>query len=238
MKLSQYSKEELQNIIKNSSSYKDALRKLGISASGDSYNSLRKRIEEEEIDVSNLKVKKPGIKRTEENVFVLNSTADQSTLRKFYLKGQYSEYKCSICNLEPIWQGKELTLILDHINGINNDDRLENLRWVCPNCNQQLPTTGSKNLKKEDKRTYCIDCGKEIDKNSIRCLSCAGKARAEEAPMSREVLKELIRKQSFTSIGKQFNCSDNAIRKYCDKLDLPRTKKEINSYSDEEWNSI
>ena len=42
----------------------------------------------------------------------------------------------------PIWQGKPLTLILDHKNGNNRDNRLENLHWVCPNCNQQLPTTG------------------------------------------------------------------------------------------------
>ncbi len=41
-----------------------------------------------------------------------------------------------------------MTLILDHINGENHDDRLENLRWVCPNCNQQLPTTGGRNQKR------------------------------------------------------------------------------------------
>ena len=66
-------------------------------------------------------------------------------MRKYYKRGEYSEYKCNICNLLPVWQGKELTLILDHINGNNKDHRLENLRWVCPNCNQQLETTGSKN---------------------------------------------------------------------------------------------
>lgn len=48
------------------------------------------------------------------------------------------------------WNGKELTLILDHKNGINNDDRLENLHWVCPNYNQQLDTTGSKNRAYKD----------------------------------------------------------------------------------------
>ena len=45
-------------------------------------------------------------------------------------------------------QGKALTLILDHINGRNHDDRLENLRWVCPNCNQQLDTTNGRNRRK------------------------------------------------------------------------------------------
>ena len=88
------------------------------------------------------------IKRTAANVFIENSTADQKTLRRHYFAGEYTEYKCSICGQEPIWNGKELTLILDHINGHNHDDRLENLRWVCPNCNQQLDTTNGKNVKK------------------------------------------------------------------------------------------
>ena len=77
------------------------------------------------------------------------STINQKTLRRWYKKGNYTEYKCSICGLLPVWQNKELTLILDHINGLNNDDRLENLRWVCPNCNMQLPTTNGKNIIQE-----------------------------------------------------------------------------------------
>ena len=72
-------------------------------------------------------------------------------MRKYFIKGEYVEHKCSICGQEPEWQGKPLTLILDHINGINNDHSLENLRWVCPNCNQQLDTTGSKNQAYKNK---------------------------------------------------------------------------------------
>jgi uncharacterized protein with PIN domain len=91
-------------------------------------------------------------------------------LRFWYKKGNYTPYICSICGLEPVWQDKELTLILDHINGINNDDRLENLRWVCPNCNQQLDTTNGKNKRhSEHKIKTCIDCGKKISQSSIRC---------------------------------------------------------------------
>lgn len=57
-------------------------------------------------------------------------------------------------------------------------------------------------------------------------------------PITREELKKKIRTQSFLSIGKEFNISDNAIRKWCDKFNLPRTKKEIKSYSDKEWDLI
>lgn len=56
--------------------------------------------------------------------------------------------------------------------------------------------------------------------------------------ISREELKKLIRATSFTTIGKQYGVTDNAVRKWCDKYNLPRKVKEIKSYSDEEWELI
>ena len=56
--------------------------------------------------------------------------------------------------------------------------------------------------------------------------------------IEREDLKKLIRSMSFTSIGKKYNVSDNAIRKWCDKYNLPRKVSEIKKYSDEEWELI
>ena len=56
--------------------------------------------------------------------------------------------------------------------------------------------------------------------------------------INRGELKDMIRTKPFTSIAKDFGVSDNAIRKWCDKYNLPRTKKEINKYTDEEWNNI
>ena len=57
-------------------------------------------------------------------------------------------------------------------------------------------------------------------------------------PVTREELKQLIRTQTFVSIGQQFNMSDNAIRKWCIKYNLPSKKKDISPYSDEEWEKI
>ncbi len=105
--------------------------------------------------------------------------------------------------------------------------------------NTQYPLRESKfNPQKPAKIQTCIDCGIKISKNSIRCVSCENKHRIKEKPISRNELKELIRKESFLKIGKKFNMSDNGIRKWCDFYNLPRTKKEINSYSDEEWEKI
>ena len=57
-------------------------------------------------------------------------------------------------------------------------------------------------------------------------------------PVTREELKQLIRKKPFVQIGLQFKVSDNAIRKWCDKFNLPRKATEIKKYTDEEWENI
>ena len=146
--IDQYSKEELQQIVSQSTSLKEVIDKLGYAThSGSNNRTVKSRIEKYNIDISHFTSVVNPIKRTEENVFIKNSTASQATLRRWFLKGKYVPYICSICGQKPIWQEKELTLILDHINGENHDDRLENLRWVCPNCNQQLDTTNGKNIK-------------------------------------------------------------------------------------------
>lgn len=90
---------------------------------------------------------------------------------------------------------------------------------------------------KISQKTYCIDCGKEITKGCKRCLNCEN-ARRQTSLITREELKNLIRTKPFVQIGKQFNVSDNTIRKWCDKYNLPRKVSEIKKYSDEEWKKI
>lgn len=249
-----FSKEELQQIVKSSSSMKEVIDKLGYAThSGSNNNTVKSRLEKYNIDISHFTIKK-GIERNEENIFIKDSTASQATLRRWYIKGEYTPYVCSICGQEPIWQGKELTLILDHINGCNHDDRLENLRWVCPNCNQQLETTNGKNKlnrnhisskgissdNAEKIKYYCRECNKEISKNSNSglCFECSSKLKRVCERPSREELKKLIRTTPFTKIGEQYGVSDKAITKWCISENLPSRKKDINSYSEEEWNKI
>ena len=247
-----YSKEALEEIVQQSYCYRDVLKKIGYyTVTGNANDALKKKIAQYNIDISHFTYQK-GIVRTQENVFCNNSTATQAVLRRWYRKGAYSEYICSICGQIPEWQGKELTLILDHIDGNHTNNVLTNLRWVCPNCNQQLETTGFKKMrtKTADKKKtiyYCIDCGKQVSKQGNRCLSCAGKqnqllstkqqAQATNT-INRDILKQLIRSESFVAIGKQFGVTDNAIRKWCKTYNLPSKKSDIKSYSDEEWELI
>lgn len=91
-----------------------------------------------------------------------------------------------------------------------------------------------------DKRsiTYCKDCGKLIYKTSIRCCSCNQLFLNGNKIPSRQELKDLIREHKFTEIGRIFNVSDNAVRKWCKKYNLPYSSKLIKTYTDDEWSLV
>ena len=67
-------------------------------------------------------------------------------LKERLVKEGILEYKCAECGISK-WNNKPLSLHLDHINGINNDHRIENLRFLCPNCHSQTDTYAGKNRK-------------------------------------------------------------------------------------------
>ena len=84
-------------------------------------------------------------KYPDEIVFCENSTVARHSVKSNILRRELIEYRCRCCGIGPEWNGKPMPLILDHINGVNNDNRLENLRFVCSNCDTQLPTYKAKN---------------------------------------------------------------------------------------------
>lgn len=144
-----FSVEELKEIVSNSKNLQEVLKKLGYSSvSGANRKTVQSRLDKYHISTEHFnKGISRGIARTPENTFIKDSDATQATLRRLYLKGNYTPYICSICGQVPFWNGKELSLTLDHIDGDNTNDVLENLRWVCPNCDRQLDTFGSKNRR-------------------------------------------------------------------------------------------
>ncbi len=148
--IDRFSKEELANIVKQCYCLKDVVRALGYKAEGGNNNwTVRKRLQEYGIDTSHFR-QKSRILRTDEELFVENSKATQIVVRKRFKAGNYQPYQCSICDQKPFWNGQPLIMILDHINGNHSDHRLANLRWVCPNCNSQLKTTGFTGIRKYD----------------------------------------------------------------------------------------
>lgn len=157
---------------------------------------------------------------------VVDNTNSEITHYNFYDKEIIDNIINDILNtsLSFLDISKKYNINISNISRINNGEThfRENLSYP---------------LRQTKKEHYCKKCGKELKSYyATYCRECYKEELKEEVLISREELKNLIRIKPFTQIGKQFNVSDNAIRKWCDKYNLPRTKKEINSYSDEEWN--
>lgn len=93
-------------------------------------------------------------------------------------------------------------------------------------------------LRKRKENHYCLSCGAKVSCGSQYCNHCAGLQRRKAARPNREKLKSLIRCKSFVEIGKMFDVSDNAIRKWCQSENLPSKKKEIKQYSDKQWEEL
>lgn len=90
-----------------------------------------------------------GPQKSNAEVFIEESTYARKNVKRRILNQNLIPYVCEICGIGPEWQGKPMPLILDHINGVNNDHRLKNLRFVCSNCDCQLPTYKSRNIRRD-----------------------------------------------------------------------------------------
>ena len=149
-KVYQVSDKEFQNIIEQANSYSDCLRALGLGTNGgSSTDTLKRRIVELNCDISHFgkkeKIQSPQARYSLDEILIENSTyANISRLKERLIREGKLEYKCQICGIKE-WQSKPLSLHLDHINGKNNDHRIENLRFLCPNCHSQTETYAGRN---------------------------------------------------------------------------------------------
>ena len=158
--MQKYTKEWLTELCKDSYSYAEVLRKAGRAQGGGSQATLRKKIQEFGIDVSHFTGQRwydapnkqsnfTGQNRekyTLQEVFVKNSPVAQKVLRGYVERHHVLEYKCVNCGCDGHWQDGKIALEIDHINGDNTDNRIENLRYLCPNCHALTDTYRGRNI--------------------------------------------------------------------------------------------
>ena len=145
---------DFQELVKSSNSLSDVCRKIGLRITGKAHRDIKYRCLVEDIDISHIRLgRSSNLGRKfgsspkillkdiliEKSKYLFNKNIKKRLLEEKLLKNN-----CYICGLSDMWNNKKLSLQLDHINGIPDDNRIENLRLLCPNCHSQTPTFGRK----------------------------------------------------------------------------------------------
>lgn len=232
-----YTEDEAREAVAAAKSYSEALRRLGMRPAGGNHALLKKYVDDVwEISTEHFE---PGAEATRNlhsapkplaEVLVKGSTYSRGKIKQRLFEAGLKERKCEMCGGGETWRGRRMALILDHINGTPDDNRIENLRIVCPNCAATLDThCGRKNRIQAPTRT-CKRCGREFvakyrrhrycsracgvrwDRSALRGKPHMDQRRVERPPHPQ--LMEEIESNGYVAVGCKYGVSDNAVRKW------------------------
>jgi Zn ribbon nucleic-acid-binding protein len=231
-----YTEAEARAAIASSLSYAEALRKVGLRPAGGNHQLFRRyvndiwRIPTGHFDPSRASLESLARARPQRTpldaVLVADSCYSRKALKSRLYEAGLKSRRCELCGQDENWNGTRMSLILDHINGVPDDNRIENLRIVCPNCAATLDThCGRKNKLPE---RACVRCGQHFvpRRNEHRyCSRYCGirhdESRRDPHPQTRKVdrpsYKQLLadlESMSFVAVGRKYGVSDNAVRKW------------------------
>lgn len=225
------SAEDFSYVIKGSLTYKEALSRLGLQAkSGGNYKTLKQRLTADAVDVSHIEAGKKLFRGTQQHKsltdsLVLGSSFRNSSLRERLIREGLLENKCRECGQLPWWNGKELVLQLDHINGDHSDNRLDNLRILCPHCHTQTETYGGRNSKTILDSDFC-KCGTKKKRSSTTCLKCRPYIAKEKIQWpDKESLQTMLLTRPTSQLAKELGVSDVAIGRRAKKLGLNKPRR-------------
>jgi len=151
-----WSESQLKDAVKNSKSYRQVLHKLGLIEAGGNYQQIKKYIKEYSLDMGHFtgKVWNKGLRGigkprlSLESILVKNSDYQSFKLKKRLFNTGMKQPKCEECGWAKKNSDGYLPLELDHINGDHRDNRLDNLRVLCPNCHSLKPNHRGRNIGK------------------------------------------------------------------------------------------
>jgi len=246
MKFTKYTEQELRDAVMKSHNVTGVLRNLSMTLAGGNHKTVKNHIEKLQIDISHFTGR--GYLKDKNNNWCKQIPLDEILIKgKFHnthrlkqrlIKENFLEYKCYMegCNITDSWNGKSLVLRLDHINGDNHDNRIENLRLLCPNCDSQSEFFCGKNKQKNEKKYIiktkngiqkivydikpknptgkCVICNKDVYGTKFCDQKCTHIAQRRVNWPTKDELKQLITEKSFCEIGRIFGVSDNAVRKW------------------------
>lgn len=205
----------------------EVLRYFGLRPAGGNHRLLRRWLDEWGISTDHFVGTPPPPRREAiplEQILVAGSTYPRTKLKqRLYARGLKTR-RCELCGQGEEWRGRRMSLILDHINGVADDNRLENLRIVCPNCAATLDTHCGRNLKLIKS---CAVCGAPFrsDNGQQHCSRSCGqrspaarvarhaKRRVRRPPPYEQLVAE-VAATGWSAVGRKYGVSDNAIRKW------------------------
>ena len=161
------------------------------------------------------------------DVLVQGSTYQRTLLKERLFAEGLKERRCQLCGQDEMWHGRRMSLILDHVNGVHDDNRLENVRIVCANCNATLDTHCGRNSRLPQAQRACLLCGALFVPRAPShryCSRTCGQrapglrrprpaARRVERPPSEQLVQE-IAALGYAGVGRKYGVSDNAVRKW------------------------
>jgi len=221
-----YTKEILVPLVATSTTYSQVIRGLGLKPSGGNHRTVCHYIRLHQIDTAHFLgfAHQKGIPSTymrekipSEHVLIENSRYNSAAARRIIIREKLLPYECLECKIHS-WRGVKLSLQLDHINGDNNDHRIENLRWLCPNCHAITPTYGGKNIRIPPKeKPKCGICGKNVSRGAARCHKCELQHRPRSNKIEwpdMDILLSRVAESSYLQVSRELGVSDNAIRRH------------------------
>ena len=148
---------EFSKLVRRSRSIGEILERLNLQNIGNNPVTLKRRLIEDGLESEIARLVEGGraraadaLRRCQKKIPIKKILVRGSSYSRFHLKHRLIaegllRTQCAVCGQGPTWNDKPLTLILDHRNGVNNDNRRRNLRLLCPNCNSQTLTFAGRN---------------------------------------------------------------------------------------------